>query len=69
MITSEKKFSRDTIEQQKFFLKLSLQEKFHEKYFSKNFLKHVDLYFIKIIFGTKKNFKEKIFYHQGLMYV
>jgi len=35
-----------------------------KKYFSK----HVDKLFIKIIFGIKKNFKEKIFYHQGLMY-
>jgi len=42
---------------------------FHEKIFSKNFLKHVDKLFIKFIFGTKNNLKEKIFYHQGLMYV
>jgi hypothetical protein len=35
----------------------------------KNFLKHVDKLFIKIIFGTKKKLKEKIFYHQGLVYV
>lgn len=44
-------------------------EEFFMKKNLKNFLKNVDILFIKIIFGTKNNLKEKIFYHQGLMYV